>query len=198
MSAPEPLAIEIRALMLKALIGEAGKALADLTKSMSGAYPLPTTVPFESPLDGSKLGYVQRTRTNPEWVVTSLEQLAEHFTREFPAALETVFLIDVPGIAEPVALPEDHPITLALAQVAPELLTPHQRVPAETIAAALQESRDTGQAATPGIQLVRRGQGNLNLVYDKKEAPAAIARLVRSGQVTFAQMLALDPVIEVA
>lgn len=171
---------EVRALILKAGIAVAEKELADIVKGLSVAYPLPASVPFESPLDGAKLGHINRARTTPAWKVTSPEQLLEHFVREYPEALETVFLLDVPGVGD-VALPEDHPITIALAQAAPDLLTPQQRVPADTVEAALQQSRDTGAPAAPGIQLVRAAQGALSVVYDKKEAIDAITRMVRAG-----------------
>lgn len=174
-----PLPPEIRALVLKTAIAIAEKELDQLTNSLKTAYPLPATIPFESPLDGAKLGYVQRARTTPFWKVTSEAQLLEYFTTEFPDVLETVFLVDTP-VGE-VAFPESHPVTVALAAAAPELLTVQQRVPAEVVEAALQESRDTGAAAAPGIHLVRAGQGNLSVVYDKKEAVGAITRMVRAG-----------------
>ena len=65
MSAAEPIhwRDEQRALVLKAIIAEAEKALADLTKAMQPSYPLPTTVPYESPLDGAKLGHINRARS---------------------------------------------------------------------------------------------------------------------------------------
>ena len=180
--APErELPLEIRALILKTAIAIAEKELADLTKSLKVSYPLPRTIPFESPLDGAKLGYVQRARTTPEWKVTAPEQLLDHITREHPGALETVFLLDVPGIAKPVALPEDHPITRAISQADPDLLTPEQRVRADVVEDALEASRNEGVAAAPGIQWVRPGQGNLNVVYDKHEAVGAITRMVRAG-----------------
>jgi hypothetical protein len=122
-----PLPPEIRALVLKTAIAIAEKELDQLTNSLKTAYPLPATIPFESPLDGAKLGYVQRALTTPFWKVTSEAQLLEYFTTE------------------------------------------------------LQESRDTGAAAAPGIHLVRAGQGNLSVVYDKKEAVGAITRMVRAG-----------------
>lgn len=193
MTAPEPAEPirwepEHRALMLQTFIGEAEKALAAITKGLKVAYPLPRTIPFESPLDGASLGYVQRARKEPEWVVTAPQQLEEHFTTDHPGAMETVYDLDVPGVAEPVALPENHPITQALLHAAPDLLTPRRRVPADVIVAALRESELNGTAAEPGIQLVRRGQGNLNVVYDKKSAPAAIGRLFRSGRVDLAEL----------
>ncbi len=178
---------EHRALMLQTLIGEAGKALADITKGLKDTYAFPRTVPFESPLDGAALGYVQRARSEPQWVVTSREQVQEYFTREFPAVLEAVFLLNIPGRDEPVALPEDHPITVALAGSAPELLTPTQQVPPQVIEDALQDARDNGQSDVPGIQLVRK-VGNLNVVYDKKSGPAAIGRLVRTGLLDWSQL----------
>lgn len=193
MTSPEPLPLEIRALALKRLIAKAEEILKrDYLQPLGVSYALPGTVPFESPLDGSKLGYVQRARTTPEWVVVSLPQLTDHFHAEYPAALETVFLLDVPGLDRPVELPEDHPITLCLAQHAPDLLTPKERVPQAVIDAALEQSRNTGEPAAPGIQLVRRGQGNLNVVPDKKEADAALARLVRAGRFDWRDVLALD------
>lgn len=170
---------EIRALVLKTAIAVAEKELADLTNSLKIAYPLPATIPFESPLDGAKLGYVQRARTTPTWKVTSEAQLLEHFTTEYPDVLETVFLVDTP-VGE-VAFPEAHPVTVALAGAAPDLLKPLQRVPADVVEAALQESHDTGTAVAPGIQLARAAQGNLSVVYDKKEAIGAITRMVRAG-----------------
>lgn len=191
MTAPEPIEWrpEQRALVLKAVIAEAEKALADLTEKMQPAFPLPATVKFESPLgDGAKLGHINRPDRRPDWVVTSREQLTEYFTREFPNVLETVFLVEVPGVAEPVALPEDHPLTVALAQVAPELLTPVERVPQQVIDDAVQQSRDDGEPAAPGIQFVRPKPGALSVVYDKREALPAIARLVRSGCLDWATL----------
>lgn len=179
MSAVIDLPLEVRALILKAAIAVAEKELDELTKGLKVSYPLPATIPFESPLDGAKLGYVQRARTTPEWKVTSTAQLLDHFVSDYPDVLETVFLIDTP-IGE-IALPEDHPITAALAGAAPELLTPQQRVPAEVVEDALEQSRNTGEPAAPGIQLVRAAQGNLNVVYDKKEGIPAITRMVRAG-----------------
>lgn len=179
---------EQRALVLKAVIAEAEKALADLTEKMQPAFPLPATVKFESPLgDGAKLGHINRPDRRPDWVVTSREQLTEYFTREFPNVLETVFELHVPGVGT-VALAEDDPITVALAQVAPELLTPVERVPDSVIDAAVQQSRDDGAPAAPGIQFVRPKPGALSVVYDKKEALPAIARLVRSGRLDWATL----------
>lgn len=178
---------EHRALMLQTVIGELGKELADIVKDLKVAYPRPRTVPFESPLDGAALGYVQRARSEPEWAVTSTEQVQEYFTREFPAVLEAVFLLDVPGHDKPVVLPEDHPVTVALAGSAPELLTPVQRVPPQVVEDALQDARDNGRTDVPGINLQRK-VGNLNVVYDKKSGPAAIGRLVRNGLLDYSQL----------
>ncbi len=186
---PAPLGVELRALIIKAFIGEAQAALADIEKQVKVAYPLPCTVQFESPLDAALLGRITRARTTPDWKVTAREQVVEHFTREFPGVLETVYLLAVPGIDTPVALPEDHPITQALLGAAPDLLTPERRVPDDVIEAAVQESRDTGQPAVPGINLVRGAQGNLSIVYDKKSAPAAIGRLIAAGHLTWAEVV---------
>jgi hypothetical protein len=184
MTAPAPLPAELRALAYKTLIGDLEKELKGLDEPLNISHRLPGSGTYESPLDGAALGRITRERVKPVWLVTSLEQLTEHFTREYPGALETVFLLEVPGVGEPVALPEDHPITVALAQSAPELLTPKQRVPDSVIADALIQSEETGSAAAPGIQLVRRSQGKLSVVFDKKEAPGAVRRMLRAGLVT--------------
>lgn len=175
----EPLRPEVRALVLKTAIAVAEEELKAVLKGLAPAYPLPASVTFESPLDGARLGHINRARTTPEWKVTSAAQLLEHFAQEYPDALETVYVVEVPGAT--VTLPEDHPIVVVLAKHAPDLLAPRQQVPADTVAAALQQSRDTGEAVAPGIQLVRAAQGALSVVYDKKEAVAAIGRLVRAG-----------------
>lgn len=187
-STPEPLSTEVQALLLKALIGEAGKALAPIEKQLKGSYPFAGTRHFESPLDGSSLGHINRAKTTPEWVVTSLPQLTEHFATNFPAAMETVYLMEVPDRMEPVVLPEDHPITQALLEAAPELLAPERRVPADTVTAALEESKANAEAAAPGIQLIRKGAGALSVVYDKDEGPAAIQRMQRKGLFSWSQL----------
>lgn len=191
MSLPEmgDLRPEHRALILKAFIGEAEKAVADIVKQIKPSYPSPTTVPFESPLDGALLGTINRARTAASWKVDSLDQLTEYFAREFPDAMETVYLLAVPGQDEPVVLPETNPIAQALMQVAPDLLTPQRRVPPEVVEAALQESRDKGKAAAPGIQLIRPKVGNLSLTYDKAEAMPAIGRLVAAGRVSWSELV---------
>lgn len=190
MTAPNPAewGLEHRALVLRTLIGEAEKALAEVTKGLKVRYPFPASVLFESPLDGASLGSVQRARVAPVWEVVSLPQLEEHFIEQFPAAMETVYDLDVPGVEQPVALPEDHPLTQALLQAAPELLTPRRRVPDQVIADALRQSEHDGQPAAPGIQQVRKGQGSLNVVYDKKTAPAAIGRLARAGRLDWSEL----------
>lgn len=194
---PQPLKLDIRAIALKRLIAKAEEILEEqYVKPLQVTYPFPGTWPAESPLDGAKIGHINRARTTPRWTVTSLEQLTDYFTRKFPAVLETVFLLDVPGVGQPVALPEDHPITIALAQAAPDLLTPQQRVPEQVIADALEQSAADGVAAAPGIQLIRKGQGALSIVWDKKEADGALDRLARSGQFSFASLLALGPATE--
>lgn len=189
MTAPKPLRAELRALVLQQFISDAEKEVAALKTEMAPSYPLPTTVVFESPLDGAKLGHVNRARTKPEWKVTAREQFNEHIATVYPGALVTVYLLAVPGIEAPVPLPEDHPITQALLQAAPDLLTPERRVPDDVVEAALQESRDTGQPAAPGIQLVRPRQGALSVVPDKREAPGAIRRLIAAEQVSWSELV---------
>lgn len=179
-----PLPAELQALAYKGLIAELDAALKELGKPLGISHALPCTIPYESPLDGATLGRLTRERVRARWIVVSAEQLLEHFQREYPAALETVFHLEVPGHEQPVVLPEDHPITVALAQAAPELLTPVQRVPEETVAAALAQSEENGEAAAPGIQFVRPRQGNLQIMPDKKEGPKAIRSLVKAGLVT--------------
>lgn len=189
MTAPEPLSAEHRMLVLKAFIGEAEKELAALLKTVAPSYPLPTTVVFESPLDGACLGRITRARSTPEWRVTAPEQLDEYLRAEFPNLIEVVYHLDVPGQDAPVVLPELHPITQALLQTAPDLLTPQDRIPPEVVEAAVEESRSTGQAAAPGIQLVRTRKAALSVVPDKAEAMPAIGRLVAAGRVSWSELV---------
>jgi len=190
----DTLPVEVRALAYKGLVAELNAALKELDKPLAISHALPASIPYESPLDGATLGRLTRERVRARWIVTSTEQLLEHFQREYPAVLETVFHLEVPGHDQPVVLPEDHPITVALAQSAPELLTPVQRVPDEVVADALVQSEENGEPAAPGIQFVRPRQGNLQIVPDKKEAPAAIRRLVKAGLVRLPWDETPDPV----
>ena len=190
----ETLPVEVRALAYKGLVAELNAALKELDKPLAISHALPASIPYESPLDGAALGRLTRERVRARWIVTSAEQLLEHFQREYPAVLETVFHLEVPGHDAPVVLPEDHPITVALAQSAPELLTPVQRVPDEVVADALVQSEENGEPAAPGIQFVRPRQGNLQIVPDKKEGPKAIRALVRKGLVPLPWDETPDPV----
>lgn len=181
---------EHRALILQTVIGELQAELDAIKKHhLATLYPNPTTAQFESPLDQARLGRVSRARVTPEWKVTAAAQLGEHLREAFPNLLETVYLLDVPGVADPVALPELHPLTQALIGAAPDLLTPQQRIPPEVTEAALQESRDTGQPAAPGIQLVRARQAALSVVPDKHEAVPAIGRLMAAGRLRWADLI---------
>jgi len=182
---------EVRALMLQALMGEAKKELELLKAAFSPRYELGTKLTFESPIDNALLGYVQRTRPKPEWQIVDRDAVVQHLAAEYPGVVEVVYALQVPGVSEPVMLPEDHELTQTLLGAAPHLLTPTVRVQEDAVKAALDETRMTGEPAAPGIKLVRPG-GSLNVVYDKKEAIPAFGRMVRAGLIEWNGVAAIE------
>lgn len=180
MSAPD-LRPEHRALVLAVLAKRVAEEQELTRGEFSRLYEPGTKHTFESPLDGSLLGYVQRTRPKPDWTVTDERALREHLA-EFPGCVEEVLLLPVPGVGLVELDPADE-LARVLTEHAPEMLRREQRVTREAITAAVEESRAQGAPAAPGITLVRPG-GQMRVVPDK-DAAAAVERLVKAGLVTW-------------
>ena len=171
MTAPTPLPPEVEALVL-AELGKRVKARTETTKALFGQrYPDGHRETFRSPLDGSKLGIIYRTDPDPQWKVTNPEALHAHL-REYPGNVETVY-----EIADESAAIE------VLREHAPHLLVEVTRVIPDVVAAALQQSRDTGEPAAPGIELVKPA-GSLTVKPDPK-AGAVVERMVTAGLISW-------------
>lgn len=168
---------EERALILAALAARV-KAEQEMVKAeFSVAYVAGSKQTFRSPL-GDALGYVQRTDPAPEWRITDEPALRKHLAAEFPGVIEQVVLLAVPGVGL-VELDQLDELHQVLAEHAPHLLLRQERVTADAVAAALEQSKATGTPAAPGITYIRPG-GTLRVVPDKA-APAAVERMVAAG-----------------
>lgn len=166
----EPLDPEVEALVLKELEKRV-KARIDGVKATFGQrYPDGHRENFW--VGTLKLGTVYRTDPVPTWTVTNPEALHAHL-RQFPGSMETVY-----EIADEVAAVE------VLKEHAPHLLVEITRVNPGHIAEALQESRDNGAAAAPGIELVKPG-GSVTVKPDLRQAGAAVELLIRQGHITW-------------
>lgn len=181
MTAPAPLAPEIRALVLASL-AQRIKAEQDKAKAIIGVgYIAGSKQTFRSPVDDAALGYVQRTDPAPEWRVTDESALRAHLAT-FPGCVTAVAFVLLPGIGwhEVDQLDE---VFVVLHEHAPHLTCSEEQVTREAIAAAVEQSKATGEAAAPGITRVRPG-GVLRVVPDKNAA-AAITRLVDARVITW-------------
>ena len=167
----EPLAPELEALVL-AELAKRVKSRTDLVKATFGQrYPDGHKETFRSPLDGNKLGIVYRTDPDPQWKITDREALHAHL-REYPGNVETVYEIA-----------DDQAAVEVLREHAPHLLVELTRVIPDVVDAALDQSRATGEAAAPGIELVKPA-GSLTVKPDPK-AGVAVERLVEAGVITW-------------
>lgn len=174
----EPLAPEVRALVLAALARQI-KGEQDKVKAVfSPAYIAGSKQTFRSPLDESPLGYVQRTDPAVEWRITDEQALRAHLASEFPGTVETLYELAVPGVGVVTLEPLDE-LAVVLLEHAAHMLTEVRQVTADAVAAALAESKETGAAAGPGISRVRPG-GELRVVADRNAADA-IGRMVKAG-----------------
>lgn len=176
-----PLAPEVRALVLAVLAKRVAGTVEPIKAEFSPRYEPGTTIKWESPLDGGLLGLVQRTRPEARWEVTDRDKLHEHL-REFPGCVEDVLLLPVPGVGL-VELDEADELARVVAEHAPHMLVREQRVTQASVDAAVEQSRATGQAAAPGITLIRPG-GQLRVVPDKN-AGDVVERMVAAGIVTW-------------
>lgn len=169
----EPLPATIEALVL-AELAKRVKSRIDQVKAIVGTeFEDGDKHAYRSPLDGSKLGLIWRTDPDPQWRITDREALRAHLMA-FPGNVETVVEI----------VPEDMPEALAvLAEHAPGLLTDRVQLNPDAEQAALDQSKVTGQAAAPGIELVKPS-GSLTVKPDTA-AGAAVERLVEAGVITW-------------
>lgn len=123
-----------------------------------------------SPL-GDKLGAISKTDPEPQWTVTDPDALDAHL-RTFPGNLVEVDVIaDEPAAVE------------VLREHAPHLLRTAEVLAPGVVEAALEQSAATGEPAAPGIGRVQPA-GTVNVRPDK-DALAAVAKLVRAGQLDF-------------
>lgn len=173
MSDIEPLAPEVEILALAAIEAEVKKRK-EMAKALIGQrYPDGHRESFRSPVNAAKLGMVYRSDPEPTWVVTDREALREHL-RGFPGNLVVTVTI----------VPEDMPEALAvLAEHAPGLLTELAELDPDAERAALDQSRATGEAAAPGIEL-RKASGSLT-VKPAVGAFEQVGRLIAAGVLTW-------------
>jgi hypothetical protein len=172
MNQPEPLSPEVEAIALKALESRVTAQL-KLTKVEFGQrYPDGHKDTFRSPVDDAKLGQVWRTDPDPEWRIVNRGALQEHL-ETFPGNFVTH--LEVVG--------DDAEILAVLDQHAPHLLKEVSEVPEEVYQAALQESRETGEAVAPGIEKIK--PGGVLVVKPDKDAGRAIEGMVRAGLLTW-------------
>ena len=163
----EPLKPEVEALVL-AELGKRVKARTELVKATFGQrYPDGHRETFRDPLFGLKVGMVYRTDPEPKWTVVDREQLHAHL-REFPGNVETVY--EIADEAAAVEILREH---------APHLLVEITRLISTVIDDALAQSAATGEAAAPGIELVKPS-GYLTVKPDPA-AGVAVARMVDAG-----------------
>lgn len=172
--------------------------LATLRKAVDGEQRLTTALfspgygdgdkrVFRSPLDDAPLGRVERTAPKAEWSVTDLDALHAHLA-EHEGCMQDVTAVLVPGIGWHEVDPRDE-IAVVLREHAPHLVADEQRVSADAVDAALEQSRATGQPAAPGIGRVRPA-GVLRVVPDR-DAARTVARMWRAGVLDWNQVLAL-------
>lgn len=176
MSTPEPLAPEVRALVLATLGKRVDAEQKMATAEFSVALAAGVTIRVESPL-GDDLGAVLRTKPKAEWRVTNAALLDEHL-RTFPGCVETVTYLAVPGIGWHQVDGFDE-LAILCREHAPHLIDDREEVTVESVRAALIESKEKGEAAAPGIELVRPG-GQLQ-VRPHKDAARAVERMVNAG-----------------
>lgn len=174
----EPLAPEVRALVLAALARQIKGEQDKVRAVFSTAYIAGSKQTFRSPLDESPLGYVQRTDPAVEWRITDEQALRAHLADEFPGTVETRYELAVPGVGTVSLTPFDE-LVVVLLEHAAHMLTEVRQVTADAITAALTATKESGSAVGPGISRVRPG-GELRVVADKN-ASAAITRMVHAG-----------------
>lgn len=184
MTSPEPLPAEAELIALKELEKRV-KSRMSTTKAVVGAsYEPGDKHTFRSPLDGRKLGQVWRTDPDAEWRVVDEAALLEHL-RQFPECVETFF--EIADERQAVAYLQAH---------APHLLVEVERVIPQVIADAVTQSRETGEPAAPGIDLVK-APGVLTVKPDPA-AGAVIERLQRAGWLGWDGRPTLPPAAEEA
>lgn len=105
---------------------------------------------------GMKLGQVRRNDPDPEWRFTDKDAFAAYIRTEHPGVVET--RQDIVGT--------DKQVKAVLSEHAPELLADVEFIPDEVFADALKHSRESGQAAGPGIEWVEP-RGSLVVTADK-------------------------------
>lgn len=169
---PGNLEPEVVALMLRAVATTAMKNLDSVKAELSGYEPGQRST-FRSPLDDRKLGIVYRTDPDPVWAVVDREALLDHLG-EFEGNWETVLEIDG-EMSEVLGVLETH---------APHLIKVSKIIPEWVVEAALEASKEAGEAVAPGIKKIKPG-GVLTVTPDKKEAGAAFAAMVRAGWLTW-------------
>ena len=167
MTSPEPLPDEVELIALAELTKRV-KARQETTKAVVGAgYEPGDKHSFRSPVDGRKLGQVWRTDPDAVWKVVDEAALLEHL-RQFPDCVEQFYEIS-----------DEQAAVAYLREHAPHLLVEVSRVIPDVVADAVTQSRETGVAAAPGIELVKP-PGVLTVKPDPG-AGAVIERLQQTG-----------------
>jgi hypothetical protein len=188
-TAPEPLAPEVRALALASMRQRIEAEEKLVRAEFSTALMAGTTLRFRSPLDDEPLGCVLRTDPKTEWRITNREVLVEHLAG-FEGCVEVVTYVAVPS-AGLVRLDEQDELYRVLSQHADHLLVEQVEVKQEAIEAALAQSKATGQPAAPGIEKVRPS-GSVQVRPDKGAA-AAVQRMFAAGALSWELLIPDEP-----
>ncbi|MGE0300923.1 hypothetical protein [Pseudonocardia sp.] len=137
---------------------------------------------IRSPL-GDALGSILRTDPDPQWRVTEPHALEQWLRTQHPSGIERGWHVHVPGVDGPVWLDPLDELAVVLAEHAPHLLTAAERVVEQEVALLLEQSRDQGTPAAPGIERVKPA-GSVRVIR-AKTCGAAIERLVQAGQLSW-------------
>jgi hypothetical protein len=184
MTSPEPLPDEVELIALAELAKRVKERQATTKAVVGAAYADGDKHTFRSPIDGRKLGQVWRTDPDAQWRIVDEAALLAHL-RTFPECVETFY--EIADEQQAVAFLRVH---------APHLLVEVERVIPQVITDAVTQSRETGEPAAPGIDLVK-APGVLTVKPDPA-AGAVIERLQQAGWLGWDGRPTLPPATEQA